>query len=50
MCSNYGKQEISFLFAKLFFGMNVKEQKNPSRERATKKAVKIIVGQPLNGN
>jgi len=28
VCSNLAKQELSFLFAKILFGMNVKGQKS----------------------
>jgi len=30
MCSNLTKNDLSFLFAKILFGMNVKGQRNPS--------------------
>jgi len=31
--SNLGRSKLSFLFAKINFGMNVKRQRNPSLER-----------------
>jgi len=37
MGSNLGRPKLSFLFAKLSFGMNVKGQRNPTDKGAEKR-------------
>ena len=46
--SNLGRHELSFLFAKILFGMKVKGQTNPTCQRVARKAEKTFMEQPLN--
>jgi len=50
VCLNLGRHELSFPFAKIPFGMKVKGQTNPSRQRVARKAEKTFMEQPLNVN
>jgi len=50
ICLNLGRPKLSFLFAKLSFGMNVKGQRNPSNNGQPREAGKTVHNDPLNGN
>jgi len=43
---NLGRSKLNFLFAKIFFGMNAKGQRNPSWPRGSQEGWKTTLNDP----